>query len=509
MKSIVKKIFAGFAAVILLLLIVVLFRAILAGGAGDSGAVGAEPAIPLLKFEDARAPAERLAGAIRIKTVSIEGAPTRAGEFARLHAYLESTFPLTHRILERQIIADHSLLYTWRGKNQADDGASAAGEHKPILFLAHQDVVPVGLDQEWQYPAFSGTIADGYVWGRGTLDVKGGLVALFEAIEALLAQGYEPDRTIYLGLGHDEERNGLEGAGNIAEYFRERKITFDFIQDEGMIIADGMVPGVRRPVALIGVAQKGEGSLELTVVGESGHSSMPPPQTTVGILSTAISRIEANPMPASVGGPAQMLFESVSSDMGFGNRLVFANLWLFSPIVKSIMESKAQTNASVRTTLAATMFRGSNKNNILPARSVAVINMRIHPRDSIAGVVEHVTRVIDDERVQITVQPGSQEPSTVSSPKSEHYTTFRRSIQEVFPESVVAPALFVAISDTRHFKDLSENIYRFQPLTMNSEDLSRIHGVNERISIDAYVRYVQFYGQLIRNSSGHQAPRSR
>ncbi|MEQ9365940.1 MAG: M20 family peptidase, partial [Leptospirales bacterium] len=509
MKTKLKKIFAGLGGAGLLLLTIVVLRAALAGGAfnqaGDEGTAGPTP--PLLHFDDPKSPAERLAGAIRIKTVSIEGAPTRAAEFARLHAYLAATFPRTHRALKRESIGEHSLLYTWEAPpaardSQATRGRDAGvGEAKPILILAHQDVVPVGLDQKWRYPAFSGTIAEGYIWGRGTLDVKGGLIAVFEAIETLLAQGYKPGRTIYLGLGHDEELNGLKGAAVIAEFFRERKITFDFIQDEGMIIADGIVPGVDRPVALIGVAQKGEGSLELTVAGESGHASMPPPHTTVGVLSTAISRIEANPMPASLSGPAQLLFKHLTGDMSFANRLVFANLWLLGPLVETIMTGKDQTNAAVRTTLAATMIRGSNKDNVLPARAVAVINMRIHPRDTIADVVEHVTRVVGDERVRIRVMEGAQEPSRVSSPDSPRYAVFRNSIREVFPEAAVAPALFIAISDTRHFKDLSDNIYRFQPLIMKSEDLPRIHGVDERISIEAYIRYVQFYGQLLRNSA--------
>ncbi len=501
MKQSLKKTLALAGVLPGVLAAIVVLRAVFVGADRAADIAGPDGAPALLQVDDPDAAAERLAGAIRIKTISIENAPFRAAEFAQLRDHLERNFPLAHRALERQTIAEHSLLYTWRGS--AEDATNL----KPILILAHQDVVPVGIDQQWEQPPFRGTVVDGYIWGRGTLDMKAGLVGVFEAIERLLAQGYRPERTIYLALGHDEERTGLEGAGAIAQYFRERGVSFDMIQDEGMIIADGLVPGVTRNAALIGIAQKGEGSLELTVSGDSGHSSMPPRHTTVGILASAISRIEANPMPASLSGPTELLFESLAGEMGFGNRLIFANLWLFSPLVRSIMEGKNQTNASIRTTLAATMARGSAKDNILPARAVGVVNMRIHPRDSIADVVEHVTRVVDDERVRIRVMEGAQEPSRVSPVDSEQYALYRRSIHEVFPDVASAPALFIAIADSRHFKDLSKNIYRFQPMVMKSEDLARIHGVNERISIDAYTRYIQFYGQLIRNGAGRRGSR--
>ena len=451
MKQSLKKILAVAGGLIGVLAAIVVLRAVFAGGDRPADIASPAGAPALLQVGDPEAAAERLAGAIRIKTISIENAPYRAAEFAQLRDHLERNFPLAHRALERQTIAEHSLLYTWRGSGED----AAGGSLKPILILAHQDVVPVGIDQQWEQPPYSGALVDGYIWGRGTLDMKAGLVGVFEAIERLLAQGYRPERTIHLALGHDEERTGLDGAGAIAQYFRERGVSFELIQDEGMIIADGLVPGVSRNAALIGIAQKGEGSLELTVAGESGHSSMPPPHTTVGILASAISRIEANPMPASLSGPTELLFESLAGEMGFGNRLIFANLWLFSPLVRSIMENKNQTNASIRTTLAATMARGSAKDNILPARAVGVVNMRIHPRDSIADVVAHVTRVVDDERVQIRVMEGAQEPSRVSPVDSEQYALYRRSIHEVFPDVASAPALFIAIADSRHFKDLS------------------------------------------------------
>lgn len=449
-------------------------------------------------FADKLALAERLGAAVRFETISREDAPTRADVFRNFHVFLERSFPQVHREMKREVVADFSLVFEWKGSDP---------ELLPVLFMAHQDVVPVGLDTGWEFAPFGGEVRDGYILGRGTLDDKGGVMAVLEAAESLLAEGYRPRRTIYIALGHDEEKAGTEGAGNIGDLFRERGLRFALVQDEGMPISVGLVPGVDEPVALIGIAQKGEGSLELTVSGESGHSSMPPPSTTVGRLARAIARIEENPMAGGLAGPVSMLFDQVGAEMKFGQRLAFANRWLFGPIIEAQLEGKPSTNASLRTTLAPTMFRGSNKDNVLPVRSSAVVNMRIHPRDSIESVVEHVKSVIDDPAIEVSVMDGAQEPSVVSSPDTPAYAALAKSIRETFPEvRLIAPALFVAISDTRHVKDLSDNIYRFHPLWLDSEDLKRLHGPNERISVDHYFGYVKFMRRLIQNGDMMQGP---
>ncbi len=442
-------------------------------------------------FADKLTLAERLGAAVRYETISREDAPTRADVFRDFHGFLARSFPRVHREMKREVVADYSLVFEWQGSES---------ELLPLLFMAHMDVVPVGLNTGWEFAPFGGEVKDGFILGRGTLDDKGGVMAVLEAAESLLAEGYRPRRTIYIALGHDEEKAGTQGAGNIGKLFAERGLRFAMIQDEGMPISVGLVPGVDEPVALIGIAQKGEGSLELTVSGESGHSSMPPPSTTVGRLARAVARIEEHPMPGGLAGPVAMLFNQVGPEMSFGQRLAFANRWLFGPIIQSQLESKPSTNAALRTTLAPTMFRGSNKDNILPVQSSAVVNMRIHPRDSIASVVEHVKAVMDDPEIQVRVMDGAQEPSAVSPPDSPAYSALAKSIRETFPEvRLIAPALFVAISDTRHVKDLSDNIYRFHPLWLTSEDLKRLHGPNERISVDHYFGYVKFMRRLIQN----------
>jgi len=477
-----KRIATGLAGLLLALLVVVFLRTLLFASAQPE-----PPGVVALHDFDEQALAERLAASLRIKTVSIENAPTRADAFFELHRHLERSFPRVHQKLEREIIAEYSLLYKWPGKKP---------DLKPILLMGHQDVVPVGLE-EWEHPGFSGTIADGYIWGRGALDDKGAVLGLMEAAESLLAEGFQPERTIYFAFGHDEEIGGRSGAGAIGRLFREQAVEFEFIQDEGLAIVKGIIPGVKQPVALIGVAQKGEGSVVLTAAGDSGHSSMPPPSTTVGQISEAIVKIENSPMPAKIEGPIADMFDALGPEMNFGMRLVFANRWLFEPIVRAQLEAKNQTNAALRTTFAATMFQAGTKDNIIPYRARATVNFRIHPRDDIEKVREYIRRTIDDERIHLEVLPGARNPSPVSPVDSDRYRQFATTIREVFPEALVAPGLFIAISDTRHVQDLSENIYRFHPIVLSSEDTKRIHGVNERISIENYERYVQFFRRLM------------
>jgi carboxypeptidase PM20D1 len=254
-------------------------------------------------------------------------------------------------------------------------------------------------------------------------------------------------------------------------------------------------------VALVGVAEKGFASVELVVEGEGGHSSMPPPNTAVGILSRAVARLEAEPLPADLRGGTRLLFEHVGPEMPFGMRLVFANLWLLEPVLLRQMAAKPSTNAGVRTTLAATMFEGSPKENVLPVRARAVVNFRILPGDSVQGVLEHVRRVVDDPRVKLSTLNFVSEPSPVSRTDSEAWRLLQKSIRQVFPKVLVAPYLGVSAADARHFTGLSDNVYRFIPMQLESADLARIHGRDERVSVAGYADIVRFYAQYLRNAA--------
>jgi len=333
---------------------------------------------------DAQKVAGRLAQAVRFKTVSsYDDADANGAEFLALHAFLQSSFPQAHALLEREVIGKYALLYRWPGSD-----ASAP----PIALMAHQDVVPVapGTEGDWQQPPFSGALADGFVWGRGAWDDKGELMAIMEAVESLAAAGFKPRQTIYLAFGADEEVGGARGAARIAKLLAERKVRLQFALDEGLIITEGMVPGLAKPSALVGMAEKGYLSLRLAANAQPGHSSMPPAgpgQSAIGMLAAGLTRLENDPMPASLNGLPRDMFETLAPEMSGANRVLLSNLWLFKPLVERELQKSPSTNAMLRTTTALTIFNAGNKDNVLPGRAEAIVNFRLLPGDSSEQVI--------------------------------------------------------------------------------------------------------------------------
>lgn len=450
---------------------------------------------------DGNRAAARLGRAIQFRTISYED-PARfdEGEFDAFRAFLVAAYPAVHAALNREIVGGHSMLYTWPGSDPS---------LAPLLFLAHYDVVPVeeGTESAWEHPAFSGAIADGFVWGRGTLDFKCGVTGLLEAAEALLAENFRPARTIYFAFGHDEELSGRAGAAQIAALLKERGVKALFSLDEGMVIAEGMVPGVSRPVALIGVAEKGYVSLELKAESSGGHSSSPPPETAIGMLAGAVARLEAHPMPPRFEGPTCMMLEYLGPEMDFPLRLAIANLWLFKGIVSRFLSASPAGDASIRTTTAPTIFEAGTKDNVLPVGARAVVNFRIVPGDTIDAVVEHTRRVIDDPKIAITVLSPEEaaNPSPVSAVDAPGFHLLAASFREVRPDVVVAPCLVIGASDSKHYCHVAQNLYRIQPEVFGEADVARIHGINERLSIEDYVRGIQTYAQIIRKAASAAA----
>jgi carboxypeptidase PM20D1 len=436
----------------------------------------------------------RLSEAIQYKTVSDQAPdPSTAAEFIRFHAFLAKSFPLVHAHLAKEAVGDRSLLYTWRGEDQT---------LKPSLLMGHMDVVPVDANTErnWSYPPFSGRIADGYVWGRGTMDDKVNVLGILEAAEYLLAHGFKPRRTLYFAFGHDEEIGGSDGAFQIAALLRGRNIELDYVLDEGGNILDGIIPDATAPVALIGIAEKGYLSLELTVESPGGHASTPPDHTSIGILSSAIDKLERSPFRTRLTEPIRQMFAFIGPEMPWQKRFALANLWLFDPLVRKQLARSPLTNAAIRTTQAATVFQSGVKENVLPTNATAIVNVRILPGDTISGVIEHARRVIANGQVKISPLEIRVEPSAISDPQSAAFQRLHRTIKQVAPEILVAPSLLVATTDSRHYAPLSKNIFRFLPITVRAEDARRFHGIDERISVRDYERCVRFFVQLMRNS---------
>jgi carboxypeptidase PM20D1 len=395
-----------------------------------------------------------------------------------------------HAQLAHGAIGAHSHLYTWKGTDSS---------LRPVLLMGHLDVVPAEAEASWAHPPFGGVVAEGHVFGRGALDDKGNVLDILEATEGLLAQGHRPRRTVLLAFGADEEVGGQDGAARVAALLAARGVRLESVLDEGGPIGVGLVPGVAAPVALVGVAEKGSASVELVVQSAGGHASMPPRHTAAGILARAIVRLEEHPFDAELRGGTQALFEHVGPEMSFGMRLLFANRWLFAPLLTRQLASAPSTDASIRTTTAATMLEGSPKPNVLPARARAVLNVRTLPGDSLEAVRAHVRAVVDDARVEVRVE--GDEASPVSRVDTEAWTQLQRSIRQVFPDTLVAPFLTVAATDARHFHRVSDSVYRFMPLRMTREDLGRIHGRDERLSVEGYAAAIRFYAQYLRNTS--------
>lgn len=445
---------------------------------------------------DRKAVAGRLGGAIRFKTISRQYRPAIApAPFKAFHEYLMKSFPLVHQRLKRERVGKLSLLYTWAGHNPT---------LKPILWVAHMDVVPVEAKDRafWKQPPFSGTIADGYIWGRGTLDDKGQALAMLEAMEFLLAKGFRPPRTLILAIGHDEEVGGRDGAGQMAKLLGNRGVKPLFILDEGLVITHGLVPGVKPPVALIGIAEKGYITLALTVMGRGGHASMPPRRTAIGILARAIQKLEDNPMPARFTGAVRKTFEAVGPEMSsFFKRMAFANLWLLGGVVQSRLTARSATNALIRTTLAPTMLTGAVKENVLPQQARLLINVRTHPADSVKTVLAHVREVVGDKRVKVTIHTRPSPASKASSTESAGYRHIVRAIRQIFPGVLVGPGLMIAMTDSRHYRNICKDIYRFAPMHINKADQARFHGLNERLSVKNYLEMINFYIQLLKNAN--------
>jgi len=448
--------------------------------------------------------AERLSQAIQFPTIShMEGEQTDPKVWAAFHAFLEKSFPLTYSNLERENVSELSLLFRWKGSNP---------DLKPILLMSHQDVVPVDaatLDQ-WSYPPFSGTVAKGVIYGRGAVDIKSGGVGILEAVEYLLSQGHVPERDVYLAFGHDEEIGGEAGAMRIAEALKSRGLSFQWILDEGgSIVTDGIIPGVERPVALVGIAEKGYVSLRLTANAVGGHSSMPPKHTALGVIAQALVDLEQRPFPANMAY-SKSLFEQIGPAMGGLEKWVFANMWLTEPLVERILSSANTTNASIRTTTAVTMAQGSSKDNILPTQASAVVNFRIMPGETPETVLEYVTQVIANPDITVTMLEGfGNEPSEVSLSDNDSFEWIKQAIYRVTQddELIVAPYLVTAGTDAKHYTGLSDSIYRFAFNRFTPDTLQRMHGIDEQIKVSDYVDVVRFYRELLLGDSTERADR--
>lgn len=440
---------------------------------------------------DAEAAAQRLSAAVRLRTVW-SATDANAASFMALRQLIETSYPRVHDKLTRQIIGKHALLYTWPGSDP---------QAKPIALLAHQDVVSVapGTEGDWQVPPFSGAIQGGFIWGRGTWDDKSSVMAILEAVESLVKAGFKPRQTIYLLFNADEEVGGDEGAGQVAKLWRAQGVKLEFLLDEGMVITHGMVPGVKPPVALVGMSQKGYLTLKLTAKGQPGHSSQPPKRHAIGVLAEALQRLDAQPMTGRLQGLPREMMESVAAEASGPMRVVLSNLWLTRPLVERELAKTPAADAMLRTTAVPTILKAGELENVVPGLASATINYRLLPGNTSQDVIRHVQQVVQGLDVSVERQPKGAEAATVSSTDSRAYQALARSLRELQPGTVVAPGLLIGGTDSIHFTDLAETILRFRPIHVTAKDMARLHGTDERIGVREYGEMIQFYERLLRN----------
>ncbi|MBZ5737845.1 M20/M25/M40 family metallo-hydrolase [Nocardioides mangrovi] len=431
---------------------------------------------------------EKLQALIRIPTVSHRD-PGRVdtAAFDAFGAELARQFPLLHERLELTRIDTHGLLFHWAGRSA----------ERPVVLMAHLDVVPVEEDAPWQHPPFGAEIHDGAIWGRGTLDDKGQLVAICAAVEALLADDFIPAQDLWLSFGCNEEVSGPAAPLAVEELTR-RGVRPWFVMDEGGAIAAEAFPGVAAPIGVVGVTEKGVTSIELRVDGRGGHASTPAKNGPTVRIAKAIARLDAQQMAASIPDPTIELLRRIAPHGSTLLRPLMANAARLRPVLtRALIAAGSEPAAMTRTSFAITTLSGSPALNVIASTATAGVNIRIMVGDTVAGVLEHVRRTVDDDRVQISVVE-ENEPSPISPyDGDEAFTLLEDTIAEVFPDAIPSPYVMMAATDSRFFTSICSRVYRFAPFRMTKAQRESIHSYDEHLGIDAFVDGVRWYQRLI------------
>jgi carboxypeptidase PM20D1 len=459
-------------------------------GGGANKAITLAAALPF----DLNAASTHLGEAIQFQTISHQDkAENKIAEWDRFHLWLQSTYPAMHSKMKREIVGGHALVYKWAGSDAS---------LKPIILMAHQDVVPVseGTEKDWKYPPFAGQIAENAVWGRGSVDDKGSLIGLFEAFEALAKSGFAPKRSVYLVSGHDEEVGGT-GAKAAADLLATRGVKALFTIDEGSAIVRD-APVINGPAIMIGIAEKGYATLRLTAKAPGGHSSTPPSETGVVNLAKAIVAINESPFPPELKGPGVEMISALAVRGDTLTKMAAANEWAFAGITLRAVGKSPSGAAMFHTTIAPTMLQGSPKENVLPQSATALINYRIAPWNTSANVMARAKAAVGMLPVTLDWVNPPREPTPVSSTKSQGWALIAAAASVQAPGAPVAPYLVVAGTDSRSFSGVSEDVYRFMPAHFSIKETAMIHGTNEHMTIENLSRMIKFYTQLIATSAG-------
>ena len=454
----------------------------------DNANIGEEEKVDVERFIN------NLSDAIKIPTIAnrdeslVDWAP-----FDEFHAMLEKAYPLMHEKLTKEIVSTRSLLYHWKSEHP---------EKEPIALLSHQDVVPVtpGTEGDWKYPAYSGEVAEGFLWGRGAIDMKNHLIGVCEAVETLLEEGYVPERDVYICFGHNEEvmaEGEICGADCMMRWFKERGIKLDSVLDEGGAILEAKVDKViDGHLAGVGIAEKGHVDFEISVNAKGGHSSQPPKHSALGELSRIVCRLENNQFKAELTPQLYSLFNEIGKNTTYPVRCVMSNLPVLKPLVTKICSEIPPVASMMRTTTAVTMATGSPAPNVLPQKATVNVNFRIMPGQTIDDVEAHI-RKIAGPKAEIKMVSGKN-PSKISPTDSRAFNAIREICKEMDPKAIVAPYLVMGGTDARNYEDVCDNIYRYSPFLMDTALLLTCHGTNERIPLTSLKDGVVFFKKYIK-----------
>jgi len=452
------------------------------------------PADPIAKIDVPSSAVQHFSQAIQYKTISTEDAADfDSTAFRGFAEFLQASYPLADSLLDKKTFNEFSFLYQWGGADPA---------LKPVVFIAHLDVVPV-IDKnrvDWHHDPFGGEIIQDTVRGRGAIDDKNVVIAIMETLEMLLTEGFQPQRGLYVAIVHDEEVGGVYGAKAIATHLEKKGVEAEYILDEGGVISKDLIPGIDDDLALIGVAEKGFLSLHLETKIEGGHSSIPNQESAIDVLGRAVATLKDNPFPASISPPIEGFIDYVGPELPFFKKMVFANSALFEPIIISIYEEKPSGSALVRTTTAPTLFHAGVKENVVPQIATATLNFRILPGETVESVETYVRETIDDERIVLSRGEFRSEASPVSSSDSMGFQVLQKTMSQVYPGMKISPYLMVGATDSRHFRSMSDNIYRFSPIRITPGNIKSFHGLNECLSVEEFEQSIRFYYQLIKGS---------
>ncbi len=427
-----------------------------------------------------------LAELIRCKTVSSHDSDLEDDkEFEKLTALLPALYPRVFEVCSVTMLPGRGLLLRWPGKSDS----------APSVMMAHYDVVPAD-ENSWEKPPFAAVMEDGVLWGRGTLDTKVTVNGILFAADHLIARGFIPENDIYFAFSGSEEVNGA-GAPSIVDYFVQHHIQPAIVVDEGGAVVENVFPGVRQPCGLIGIAEKGMMNVQFLTRSAGGHASAPKPHTPVGVLSEACRKVEGHPFKSHIRGPAAQMFDTLGRHATFLYRMIFANLWCFGWLLDLLgRKSGGEMNALMRTTVAFTQMEGSSARNVIPTEARMVANMRLNPHDSVRSALAHLRGTVKNDAVEITVLEAS-EPSPVSATGCEAWARVASTVAETWPGCIAAPYLMVQCSDSRHYRDLSDHVYRFSAMDLSAAERATIHGNNERIRQETVGKAVEFYIRLL------------